>query len=163
MSLFVRSVSFISIFVSVSYICSYGFYFQFILFLSSTNVYNRDWSLVQRCNRIFFHISFCAKSVMITNGATAITSQPSRIYGREQLPFSAAGASGAVRLVTSCCVARPLDGGQLRTNNSLSRQVRNNCVHTYYIWWSFMYSRLPAYGQHTPSSNYTAYYSKLII
>ena len=48
---------------------------------------------------------------MIANGATAITSQPSRIDGREQLPFSAADASGAVRLVTSCCVARSLDRG----------------------------------------------------
>ena len=43
---------------------------------------------------------------MITNGATDITSQPSRIDGREQLLFSAADASGAVHLVTSCCFAR---------------------------------------------------------
>ena len=48
---------------------------------------------------------------MITKGAIDITSQPSRIDGREQLPLSAADASGAVRLVTSCCVARPLDEG----------------------------------------------------
>ena len=48
---------------------------------------------------------------MITNEAADITSQLSRIDGREQLPISAADASGAVRIVTSCCVARPLDGG----------------------------------------------------
>ena len=58
-----------------------------------------------------FYINFCAKFVMITNGATDITSQPSRIDEKEQLPMSAADTSGAVRLVTSCCVARPLDGG----------------------------------------------------
>ena len=116
MSLFVRSVSLISIFVSVSFICSYGFYFQFILFLNSTKVYNRvvnnQQSLVKRCNLISFYIIFCAKSVMITNGATDIALPPSRINGREQLPISAADASGAVRLLTSCFVARPLDGGQ---------------------------------------------------
>ena len=61
---------------------------------------------------------------MITNGATDITLPPSRIDGREQLPISAADASGAVRLVTSCWVARPLDGGQLRKNYSLSRQAK---------------------------------------
>ena len=59
---------------------------------------------------------------MITNGATGITSQPSRVDGREQLLISAADTSGAVRLVTSCCCSL-LDGGQLRKNNSLSRQA----------------------------------------
>ena len=43
---------------------------------------------------------------MITNRATEVTMQPSRIDGREQLPFSAADASGVVCIVTSCCFAR---------------------------------------------------------
>ena len=100
MSLFVCSVSFISIFVSVSFICSYGFYFQFNLLSSFTKVYNRDWSLVKRCTLIFFYIDFCAKSVMITNGVTDITSQPSRIDRSEQLPFSAADASAYLPTLT---------------------------------------------------------------
>ena len=89
---------------------------------------------------------------MITNGATGITSQPSRVDGREQLLISVADASGAVRLVTSCCCS-PLDGGQLRKNNSLSRQASIQYLHVG-IWG--MSLSMPTSFLHIASQIFTA-------
>ena len=62
---------------------------------------------------------------MITDGATDITSQPSRIDGREQLFFSAAGASGAVRIVTSSCFAHSSRQGELRKKQQFVKKGYN--------------------------------------